>query len=307
MKLLSQRDPRMLSYNIEITELTGGTFWKPYTDAQVDGTEAFVPAATRAEMYAPLPQIDLTEPRIRACASALGKGRTIVRFSGSWSTRTYFDYDDSSAGVVPEGFEWVLTRDQLRRALDFVKAIDGQILVSVANSRGVHANGGEGEWLPDQAAALWRFIGECGMKVDYAQFMNEPNLMSHMNLPKGYNAETYGRDHDLFARWLRKEHPETLFVDPCAADGPMAQGADVDEMIKQGFYPTAELLKYCKEPMDVYSFHSYAALSERAPFGKHFRPDQALDAVITDSHRDATTYHKAIRDQYAPGARLFVT
>ena len=34
-------DERLVSYNVEMTEVTGGTFWKAYTEAQVDGTEAF--------------------------------------------------------------------------------------------------------------------------------------------------------------------------------------------------------------------------------------------------------------------------
>ena len=38
---LRQIDERLVSYNVEMTEVTGGTFWKAYTDAQVDGTEAF--------------------------------------------------------------------------------------------------------------------------------------------------------------------------------------------------------------------------------------------------------------------------
>jgi len=29
----------LVSYNVEMTEVTGGTFWKAYTDAQIDGTE----------------------------------------------------------------------------------------------------------------------------------------------------------------------------------------------------------------------------------------------------------------------------
>ena len=32
-------NPRLISYNVEMTEVTGGTFWKAYTDAQIDGTE----------------------------------------------------------------------------------------------------------------------------------------------------------------------------------------------------------------------------------------------------------------------------
>ena len=38
---LRQIDERLVSYNIEMTEVTGGTFWKAYTEAQVDGTEEF--------------------------------------------------------------------------------------------------------------------------------------------------------------------------------------------------------------------------------------------------------------------------
>lgn len=29
---------RLVSYNVEMTEVTGGTFWKAYTPAQIAGT-----------------------------------------------------------------------------------------------------------------------------------------------------------------------------------------------------------------------------------------------------------------------------
>ena len=32
---------RLVSYNVEMTEVTGGTFWKPYTPGQIAGTEEF--------------------------------------------------------------------------------------------------------------------------------------------------------------------------------------------------------------------------------------------------------------------------
>jgi len=41
LQALRQMDERLVSYNVEMTEVTGGTFWKAYTDAQVDGTEEF--------------------------------------------------------------------------------------------------------------------------------------------------------------------------------------------------------------------------------------------------------------------------
>ena len=41
LEKLRDMDERLVSYNVEMTEVTGGTFWKAYTDAQVDGTEEF--------------------------------------------------------------------------------------------------------------------------------------------------------------------------------------------------------------------------------------------------------------------------
>ena len=37
-------NPKLVSYNVEMTEVTGGTFWKAYTDAQVAGTEDVPPS-----------------------------------------------------------------------------------------------------------------------------------------------------------------------------------------------------------------------------------------------------------------------
>ena len=34
-------DERLMSYNIEMTEITGGTFWKAYTPGQIAGIDKF--------------------------------------------------------------------------------------------------------------------------------------------------------------------------------------------------------------------------------------------------------------------------
>ena len=41
LEKIREVDERLVSYNVEMTEVTGGTFWKAYTEAQVDGTEEF--------------------------------------------------------------------------------------------------------------------------------------------------------------------------------------------------------------------------------------------------------------------------
>ena len=38
LEKMREMDERLVSYNVEMTEVTGGTFWTAYTDAQVDGT-----------------------------------------------------------------------------------------------------------------------------------------------------------------------------------------------------------------------------------------------------------------------------
>ena len=42
-KQLRVVDDRLMSYNVEMTEVTGGTFWKAYTPGQITGTEPVPP------------------------------------------------------------------------------------------------------------------------------------------------------------------------------------------------------------------------------------------------------------------------
>ena len=53
--------------------------------------------------------------------------------------------------------------------------------------------------MPEQAELLWKYTEEQGMKIEYAEFMNEPNMLNGMCLPDGYTLDDYGRDYDLFA------------------------------------------------------------------------------------------------------------
>ena len=173
---LREVDERLVSYNVEMTEVTGGTFWKAYTDAQVDGTEAFPVIKDWTNMgnlqqwYDP---IDTRNPRLIKLAKDLGAAW--VRVSGTWANKTYYDFDGKMGGKVPEGFQNVLTKEQWLNLLDFVKAIDGKLLVSIANCPGIHA---ADEPMPfDQADLLFKTSKEYGVPISAAEFTNEPNLI----------------------------------------------------------------------------------------------------------------------------------
>ena len=138
-KPIRQINPRLMSYNVEMTEVTGGTFWKAYTPGQIAGTEEFnfsgdlTDFTSMTDLMQYYPPIDLYDEKLRKLACHLGP--VWVRVSGSWATKTYYDFDGHTNGVAPEGFDSVLTKDQWTNLLDFVKAVDGKLLISGAVDR----------------------------------------------------------------------------------------------------------------------------------------------------------------------------
>ena len=195
---LRQNDERLVSYNVEMTEVTGGTFWKAYSEAQVDGTEEFPVIKDWSNMgnlqqwYDP---IDTTNPRLIKLAKELGTAW--VRVSGTWANKTYYDFEGKYAdGSVPEGYQNVLTKAQWTNLLDFVKAVDGKLLISVANCDGIHS--AKEPWNPEQAKLIFDFSKEYEVPIEAVEFMNEPNLLAYSGAPKNYTFEDFIRDQDIF-------------------------------------------------------------------------------------------------------------
>ena len=124
---LHEQNERLMSYNVEFAEVTGGTFWKAYTPGQIAGTEEFYVEPTSegiAAMYKDLmqvyPPIDLYNEKLRKLTKELGTAW--CRVSGTWATKTYYDFDGEYAdGTVPEGYLNVLTKEQWIGVLDFVR------------------------------------------------------------------------------------------------------------------------------------------------------------------------------------------
>ena len=312
LNALREMNERLVSYNVEMTEVTGSTFWKAYTDAQVDGTEEFPVITNWMDMgnlrqwYDP---IDTTNPRLIKLAKELGTAW--VRVSGTWANKTYYDFDGKYAdGSVPEGFQNVLTKQQWLNLLDFVKAIDGKLLVSIANCPGIHA---ADEPMPfAQADLLFRTSKEYGVPISAAEFTNEPNLIALSGLPKGYTAADHARDHDLFGAWLRKNYPECLFVGPCTVGDidmfGMMEGAGGGMAAGYEIVTTEALLGDYKTPMDVFSYHYYNGVSERGQaMGGHWPYATALTEKYLGVAANCARQYTARRDKYVPGGQMWVT
>lgn len=309
---LRKIDERLVSYNVEMTEVTGGTFWKAYTEAQVDGTEEFPVIKDWSNMgnlqqwYDP---IDTTNPRLIKLARELGAAW--VRVSGTWANKTYYDFDNKYNGKVPEGFQNVLTKQQWLNLLDFVKAVDGKLLVSIANCPGIHS---ADEPMPfEQADLLFRTSAEYGVPISAAEFTNEPNLIAVSGLPKGYTAADHARDHDLFGAWLRKNYPDCLFVGPCTVGDINMFGTGNDGAgggLAAGFQivTTEQLLGDYNSKMDVFSYHYYNGVSERgAAMGGHWPYQAILSEQYLGVPALCAKQYTARRDKYVPGGQMWVT
>jgi heparanase 1 len=121
MAAIGTVDEPYQSYNVEMLEVTGGNFWKPYgpeldsilkvkqpaAPAQPGGD---TPAGMNPAIYAYRPPIDLTNARLRTLAAALGPA--YVRVSGTWANTSYFPASGQTPKTPPAGFNGVLPRQQ---------------------------------------------------------------------------------------------------------------------------------------------------------------------------------------------------
>lgn len=301
---IREANPRLVSYNVEMTEVTGGTFWKPYTPEQIAGREPFPQIRDMNDisgLMAVFEPLDMGNRRLRELAKALGP--VYIRVSGSWATGTYYDFDGHTGGNIPEGFRAVLTKEQWEGVLDFVKEVGAKLLVSVANSEGVHKE--DGIWDDSQARLLFDFSREYGVPIAASEFMNEPNTMVMGGTPENYTIADFGRDQDCFYRLIREQYPDTLLVGPCAC-GDQSRELGVGSAFT--FPPTTELLNACNEQADVFSYHYYAGISERgAVMGGHWDAEDALSEAYLNVAASAGDFYAKMRDEYCPGAEMWVT
>jgi hypothetical protein len=285
-------DERFQSYNIEMVEITGGRFWKPYRsppDAKPGPSSrsgSDTPTRSDSNLFQYRPPIDLTQPRLRKLAAALAP--TYLRVSGTWANSTYFSDSDDVPSRPPAGFNGVLTSKQWRSVVDFAQSVDARIVTSFAISVG--SRDATGAWKPDQADRFVRFTHSVGGKIAAAEFMNEPDLAEIGGAPAGYDAAAYGRDFRIFDAFLKRASPQTMILAP----GTIGQTALASDMFTAA------------EPyLDVVSYHYYGALSQRCS-GSH-TPQAALSEDWLRGTDQALAFYRNLRDRLKPGKPIWLT
>jgi hypothetical protein len=309
-------DDRYQSYNVEMLEVTGGKFWKPYSgnDHKEQPSSSGAPAApggnTPAGMdpgaYAYRPPIDLANIRRRTLARALGPA--YVRVSGTWANTTYFpdaDADDAPASPPP-GFDGVLRRQQWEGVIDFARAVDASIVTSFATGAGTRD--ARGVWTPDQARRLLVYTRDAGGGIAAAEFMNEPTFAAMGGAPKGYDAAAYGRDFKVFRAFAKQAAPDMLVL------GPGSVGETTGDWgVAYGQMPmlhTRDLLAASNPAgVDAFSYHHYGAGSVRCAGAG--MPGTTADAALSEewlARTDQTlAFYRQLRDEFEPGKPLWLT
>jgi hypothetical protein len=311
MSRIGTADERFQSYNVEMVEVTGGRFWKPYTKERTAAEPkskpanegAGAPAGISPDLFEYRPPIDLSNPKLRKLAAALGPA--YVRVSGTWANTVYFhDSDTPAPQKAPAGFNAVLTGRQWTGVVDFVRAVDGRIMTSFAFGAGTRD--AQGVWTPDQARRLLSFTRRAGGSIAAAEFANEPNFATIGGAPKGYDTAAFARDVAVFRKFIKEASPGTIFLGP----GSAAEGGVIDASKTPGRLRTEDLLAATGSVFDAYSYHIYPAVSNRCSGGSSASGTTAEAALTSEWLARPLKVHEfyaGLRDRYAPGKALWVT
>ena len=309
MPAIGTVDERFQSYNIEMVEVIGGRFWKPYgsntseSKAQELAPQAgFTPAGIDPNLYRYRAPIDISNPRLRKLAGALSPA--YVRVSGTWANSAYFqDSENAAPANAPSGFSGVLTRAEWKGVIDFSRAVNAEIVTSVATGPG--SRDAQGVWTSDQARQLFEYTKFAGGRIAASEFMNEPTYAAMGGAPKGYDAASFGRDVAVFRTFLQKTTPDTLFLGPgSVGEGPFAMP------MGGGVLKSEDLLHAAGPVFDVFSYHLYAAASERcASMGASSQTTvaAALSQDWLSRPEKIGVFYADLRDRFESGKSLWIT
>jgi hypothetical protein len=135
--------------------------------------------------------------------------------------------------------------------------------------------------------------------------MNEPTYAAMGGAPKGYDAAAYGRDIQVFRAFLRKTAPDTLFLGPgSVGEGPFAMP------MGNGVLKSEDLLRATGPVFDVFSYHLYAAASQRCASMGASSQTTAAAALSQDwlsRPEEIGAFYADLRNRFEPGKSLWIT
>ena len=304
MKHIGTVDTRFQSYNIEMAEVIGGRFWKPY-DKMTDKTtgNSSLSVGIDTSMFQAMAPVNLYSRRLRKLAAALGSA--CVRVSGTWANTVYFQNNgEKTLNEPPKGFKGVLTRRQWKGVIDFSKAVDAKLVTSFAIGEGVRDNAGI--WTPVEAKKIADYTKSIGGNIYAAELFNEPSIASAGGGPKGYDASIFAKDIAVFTKFAHTSLPGMLIAGP----GSAGEGAQLLPKAIPLITSKDMLSAEPRPKFDIFSYHFYGAVSQRCVFlGKDLTttPEDALTEKWLSKTTTVFDFYKKLRDEYDQGKPIWLT
>lgn len=310
LKKIGTVDERYQSYNIEMAQIVGGQFWKPYKEMtslpSSKGGISYNVSEKNTDMYMALPPINLADKRLITLAKGLAPA--YVRVSGTWANAIYFQDDDKPKLVkAPDGFANVLSRNEWKGVVDFAKITNSKLVTSFAVSNGVCDK--QGVWTPVQAQKIVDYTKKMGGTIAAAEMFNEPNFAtSGGDISVSYDATNFAKDEAVFSNWAKLKMPQMKTVGP----GTATLGAFTKPVDVPGFHllwPESLLQATPNPKFEIFSYHFYGAVSMRmmqsGPLS--IQAKDALSAAWLTKTDSIANYYAGLRDKYCPNKTLWLT
>ncbi len=294
-------DDRFQSFNMEMVEVTGGRFWKPYASkSEVKETGGNAPTGLDPSLYEYRAPINLNNAKLRKLATALGP--IYLRVSGTWANTTFFQNDDAPALTTPPaGFKGVLTRAQWKGVIDFANATNAKLVTSFAISAGTRD--AQGAWTPAQAQQILDYTRSVGGQIAAAEFMNEPTFAEMGGAPRGYDATAFARDVAIFKAFARKAAPDMTILGP----GSVGEGTALVPA-SMHLMKTTDILTASGPIFDAFSYHTYGGVSARcAAMGGGTTQEAALTEDWLSRGASNFQFYADLRDKQLPGKPMWNT
>ena len=296
------------SYNIEMAEVIGGNFWKPYDKNELSKNNAKplqdnIAVAidhSNTSLYQAIPPIDLYDKRLRMLASALGP--VYVRVSGTWANTVYFMENDKDT-ALPKGFNGTLSKKQWKGVIDYIKAVNGKLVTSFSVGEGVRDK--DGIWTPAEAKKIINYTKSIGGEFSAAELFNEPNVGASGGV-KGYTEEKFAKDMAVFSKFAKTSVPTMAIVGP----GSVSLGAPLAIKSVQVIDNEKILSTEPRAKFDIFSYHFYGAVSQRcAAFGKTLttsKEDALSENWLSRTDTVFELYNKLYK-KYSAGKPIWLT
>lgn len=186
-----------------------------------------------------------------------------------------------------------------------------------------------GVWSPVEAKKLINYTKSIGGKIAAAELFNEPNMSLIGGAPIGYKVSMFIKDLKEFAKFIRENLPDMLFVGP----GTVGEGG-LKLPEGMGDIKTEEMLSDPSRPeFDVFSYHYYGAMSQRFTgtdsdvkstvdmalkavllnlVGVNLKklatsPEEALSEDWLNRTVEAFNFYKRLHDKYEPDSPIWIT